>query len=484
MQAGSPGAVPDYQGPENFYFGGGSADTVLHPIVAVAMVLTIVLILKNPRRYIITPFLICTFLIPPSQTLVIGGMHLYVLRVLILFACARMLYTRLSSNGRIFAPKLDLVDRVFVLWALFRVTAVLILFSFQTSALVNQVSYLLDVFGAYFFLRFLLRDENDITRAITTMAWIAAIVGVCMLNEKLRTQNVFGYLGGFSVTPQVRDGAIRAQGPFEHPILAGSFGATLLPLFLWLWRVGKKKVAGLGIIGSTCIVLSCASSTPLMAYGAGIFASCLWPMRKYMRTLRWGIVIAVVALHLVMKAPVWFLITRIDLTGASSGYHRAMLVDNFIRHFSDWWLIGTNKNGTWGYDMWDVSNQFLAEGITGGLATFVCFIALIAMNFSKIGKARRAVQGEKNREWLFWLLGAALFSHIVAFFGISYFDHTEDAWFALLAMISAATAGAFKKPLKQLQPTLNDSQLAFQSASAPIAHEETRVVPHSFFSNP
>ena len=43
-------------------------------------------------------------------------------------------------------------------------------------------------------------------------------------------------------------------------------------------------------------------------------------------------------------------------------------------------------------------------------------------------------------EWLLWLIGVALFSHCVGFFGISYFDQTRFAWYALLAIISAATA--------------------------------------------
>jgi hypothetical protein len=36
-------------------------------------------------------------------------------------------------------------------------------------------------------------------------------------------------------------------------------------------------------------------------------------------------------------------------------------------------------------------------------------------------------------------LGASLFANVVAFFGISYFDQTIVAWYALLAMIYAAT---------------------------------------------
>jgi hypothetical protein len=440
--------------PEKLSFGGGVTETVMHPAVAAAMILVIVLVLVLPRQKVIAPFLLCTFLIPVGQTLVLGGLHLFVLRIVLLFACARVILAKFSSQTKVLGGGFNTFDKVFLVWAIYRTLAFLILYSFPSGALVNQGAFLLDVLGGYFFVRFLIHDDEDILKVVKAFAFIVAVVGASMLNEKFHNQNVFGYLGGYPpILPQVRDGAIRAQGPFSHPILAGSFAATSLPLFFWLWQSGKSKAMGiLGAIGSTCMVLTCASSTPLLAYVAGIVAVCFWPLRDRMRAFRWGLACILIALHLVMKAPVWFLIARVDLTGASSGYHRAELVDQFVRHFSEWWFVGTNGNGAWGFDMWDLSNQFVAEGVSGGLVTFVCFLAMISMCFSRIGTARKLVEGDRKQEWLFWFLGAALLSHIVAFFGISYFDHTQIAWFALFAMIIAATA-----PLCQTKVVLEHS---------------------------
>jgi hypothetical protein len=461
--------------PDTYYFGGGAGDTVMHPLVALVVVISIILILVRPRQYLIAPFFVCAFLIPVGQMLVVGGVHLFALRIVILFGCLRMLFTRMSTHARIFGAGLNSLDTVFTLWATFRALAFLTLFSFQSAAVVNQVAALLDVLGGYFVLRFLIRDEQDILRAIKLLAVIAAILGACLVNEKLRGQNIFGYLGGFRIVPELRDGAIRAQGPFEHPLLAGSFGATLLPLFFWLWQSGKAKAhAFLGAIGSTFIVLACASSTPLLAYVAGIMAICFWPLRRHMRIFRWGLVIALVTVHLAMKAPVWFLIARVDLTGASSGYHRAMLVDNFIRHFSDWWLIGTNNNASWGYDMWDLCNQFVAEGITGGLATFICFVAFISMSFSRIGDARKRAKGDRKREWFLWCLGAALVSHMAAFFGVSYFDHTQISWFALLIMINVATVKRATQETKQPEVAFAEP-LSFSSTPLPEVFQSRRM---------
>jgi hypothetical protein len=152
-----------------------------------------------------------------------------------------------------------------------------------------------------------------------------------------------------------------------------------------------------------------------------------------------------------MKAPVWFLIARVDIVGGSSGYHRAMLVNDFITHFRDWWLVGTAENAQWGFTMWDLCNQFVSEGELGGLATFACFVAMIVLAFSTIGKARKSVEGDREKEWYFWLLGATLLSHVTAFFGVSYFDQTRVLWFATLAFVVTATAPylAVKSVLKE-----------------------------------
>lgn len=426
--------------PENYYFGGGATETAMHPLVVIWMIIVIVLVLGLPRKRLIGPFLATALLIPMGQVLVVGGVHLFVLRFVILFGCARMIFAKLSAGGSIFRSGLNGFDAIFVFWALYHAFAFLVQFSFLSAALVNQAAGLLDVLGSYFFLRFLIQDGKDIRETISALAVIAAIIALCMLNERFHNQNVFGYLGGFRIAPEIRDGAIRAQGPFSHPILAGCFGGTLLPLFFWLWRCGNSKtLAIVGMVASTAIVFAAASSTPLMAYGAGIIAVCFWPMRRRMRIFRWAIVIVLLGLHLVMKAPVWYLIARVDLTGASSGYHRATLVDMFFKHYREWWLIGTTNNANWAFDMWDVSDTFVAEGISGGLVMFICFIVMIAMYYRKIGKAMESAKGHRKEEWYFWLFGCALTAHMFAFFGICYFDHTQVAWFALMVMINVAT---------------------------------------------
>jgi hypothetical protein len=422
-------------------YGGGVNGSVIHPVILIAMILSIILILILPRRFVVVPLLVMTLLSPWSQQIYVLGVHLFVPRILILVAIARVMFTNPNSPQSRFAGGWNPIDAVFLLWVVFRAAAFIILFQASSGAIIYETGFVWDVLGGYLVLRVLIQNEEDIVRVIKVFAVIAFICGLTMLNEKLRSQNVFGYFGSLPIVPDSREGSIRAQGPFAHPILAGVFGVTLVPLFWWLWQGGKSKVlAACGFVGSTLMMYSCASSTPLFAYLAAFAGLAFWPLRNRMRILRWGIVLGIISLHMVMKAPVWMLISRVDLIAGNSGYHRAELIDQCIRHFSDWWLVGTTASGTWGFDMWDLSNQFVAEAETGGLLTFICFVLVISRSFSRIGTARKIVENQSKQEWFMWFLGISLFTHIVSYFGISYFDNTKIYWCVFLSIVAAATA--------------------------------------------
>jgi hypothetical protein len=422
-------------------YGGGLSVSVMDPVILVAMILAMILIFVLPRKWIVVPFLLMTFLSPWSQQIYVLGVHLFVPRLLILVGLTRVLFTNPNSPQSRFAGGLNPVDTVFLLWIISRATAFIILFQGNTGAIVYEGGFIWDVLGGYMLLRILIQNEEDVVRVVKVFAVIAFVCGLTMINEKLRNQNVFGYFGSLSVIPDHREGSIRAQGPFAHPILAGVFGVTLVPLFWWLWQSGKSKLLGaLGFLGSTLMMISCSSSTPLFAYLAAFVGLVFWRLRNRMRILRWGIVLGLISLHMVMKASVWMLIARVDLIAGNSGYHRAELIDQCIRHFSDWWLIGTTASSTWGWDMWDLSNQFVAEAETGGLLTFICFVLVISRSFGRIGTARKIVENEPKQEWFMWFLGITLFTHVVGYFGISYFDNVKISWCVFLAIVSAVTA--------------------------------------------
>jgi hypothetical protein len=129
------------------------------------------------------------------------------------------------------------------------------------------------------------------------------------------------------------------------------------------------------------------------------------------------------------------LIARVDLTGGSSSDHRYEILNQCIRHFTEWVLIGTKNYASWGFGLWDLGNQYVFVADTAGLIPLVAFLAMIVLGFKYSGIARRAAQGDKRQQLLIWALGASLFANVVAFFGISYFDQTIVAWYGMLAMM-------------------------------------------------
>ena len=433
--------------PENLRYGGGAADTSINAIMLALMLVWIVLLFALPRKYIVLGFLPAVFLTPLGPALVIGGVHIFVSRLIVLAGLGRLL---ISDGG--FRPSslpggFNGLDRIYVLWAVCRAAAFMLLYR-DGGAMVNQAGFLYDALGDYFLLRMIIRNEEKAKRALVTTVCVAVVIAACMLNEQYSRHNIFGELGLFRSGVEVRDGRVRSQGPFLHPLLAGSFGGVIIPLCIWLWSARAKVLSALGVAASVVIVIASACSTSVLALAAGIFGLCFWPIRTKMQLVRRLLVAGIVCLAVVMKAPVWFVISHIDLTGSSSGYHRAMLIDAFIRHFSEWCLLGIKDASTWGYDLWDSCNQFVAEGEMGGFVALALFVLLLTRSFSKLGKARAlaAAAGNGPREWFLWSIGAMLFAQTVAFFGISYFDQTQFFWLTSLAVISALTNAEVEAP--------------------------------------
>jgi hypothetical protein len=436
----------------HFRFGGGVAESTLNPLVALCLLLAIVLIFTQPRTKAITPFLIAFFTIPTAQILVLGGLHLTAHQILIMAVLVRMATSGGSSPIGKFAGGFNSSDKLVVFWTLLGL-AMFLLQWMETQALVKSLGDLVVTLGGYLAARFLIPNGETVRRAVKVLALICVIQALCMTTEQFTRQNLFSSLGANN--PNIRNGHVRSEGAMGT-LYGGTYAGIVIPLFLWLWKEEKSRTAACaGLVGATTMVFVSHASTSWLALGASIIGLSFWSLRKQMKLVRWGLVALLVSLHLVMNGPVWSLIEKIDLTGGSSSYHRYMLVDNCIRHFSDWWFIGYRYYGDWGFDMWDLCNQFVGAALTGGLLTLIVFIGIFKRSFAAVGTARKRVEGNRRQEWLFWCQGSALFALVVASFGINYMVHLMMWFFVLLVSISATTFEA-------TQPTVEGEEDANQ----------------------
>lgn len=420
------------------------------------------LMLVLPRRHALWPVVVMICFMTMGQRLLVFGLNFTLIRVLLLFGLARVLmWGEMQLGGR------HPLDRRLGWWVLSSIVTYTLLW--QTSeAFVNRLGLAYDAIGLYLLFRMLVRDADDIRTVLRMFAWLAIPLAACMLVEKQTGTNPFAALGGVPPQTLVREGVLRCQGPFAHPILAGAFGSALLPLCIGLWWQERGGLLPLlGAASALTVVATAGSSGPLMAAAIGLVALGLWRLREHMRAIRWSLGLTLLALHLAMAAPVWFLLARIAVFDGSTGYHRAILIDHAIDHFGDWWLIGTKTTADWGYYMFDVTNQYVLIGVQGGLVSLLLFLAMIAAAFGAVGRAARTWALERlDDSRLAWACGASLLVHAVNYISVPYFDQNIVVWYLLLAMIATLGLRAAAPQTANALPAAVDADAATDRAPA------------------
>jgi hypothetical protein len=407
--------------------------TTVHPLGLLAVAVLGLCVLVLPRRWSVLPLLVMACFISSAQRIVVIGLDFNFLRIMVLFGVIRLVQ-RKEHLGFVWKP----LDTVMVFWAIIK--AVFFVIRVGTfSAVVNRLGFAFDAFGMYFLFRCLIRDWKDVNQVILGCIWISIPVAFFFLIELRTGRNLFAIFGGLHEITLIREGRLRCQGAFSHAILAGCFWASLMPLFatFW-WKSTQDRIWAItGVVTSMIIVICCASSTPVMGVFAALIGGLFFFLRRQMRLVRWAILLTLTALHLVMQAPVWHLVSRASAVGGSTGWHRYNLINQTITHFDEWWLGGCSayKVASWGITAGDVTNQYIAEGITSGLLTMCLFIAIIVIAFRKVGRLWRSRRRDPHQLALSWAFGTSLFVHCTVFVGVTYFGQIQIIWYLLLAII-------------------------------------------------
>lgn len=421
-----------------------TGETNIHPLALLATLAAGVFLLLARRSQAILPVLLVACLIPGVQRLVVATLDFNMVRILIVFG-----WLRLVLRSELRPLRLNGVDLAFVAWILMAGTGY-VLREGDAGALVYRLGFAFDALGIYFLFRMLLRHPADTVRSARYMAWCAAAVAAGISIEWTTGRNLFSIFGGVPEITWIRDGRLRCQGAFSHPIMAGTFGATLVPIFVGMWLAFPRRrvTAAIGAASGMVIAAASASSGPALSVVAGFAAWAFWPLRRHTRTLRWGLLVGAIVIHLVREKPVWHLAARAsDLLGGE-GYHRYALIDAFIRNWREWWLVGTRSTGHWGFMLWDTTNQFVQEGVTGGILALLAFLATVVLAFRAAGLAGRAgrLMGparspREQRVWC-WGLGAGLTAHTAAFMGVSYWGQIQFVLYLFFAVIASELAFA------------------------------------------
>jgi len=404
----------------------------------VFVIINIVLLLVLSRRLAPLPLLIGVCYMTYGQGIEIGPFNFTVIRILIAVGMVRIIVRGERING-----DFNGLDWLMVAWA----SAALVSSLFRAEigdAMIFRLGLVYNTCGAYFLIRIFCASTEDLKGLVQITAIILIPIAIEMIYEHLRSHNLFSIFGGVPSSPLFRDGKIRAQGPFAHPILAGTVGSVCLPLMIGIWQ-HQRRVAIAGSIACITLVAASSSSGPILSTLAAIFGLMMWYWRQNLRLLKWLAVLGYICLELVMKAPAYYLIARSAPVGASAGYHRARLIESAFQHISEWWLFGTDytrhwmaSGVTWSANHTDITNHYIKMGVLGGLPLMLLFIAIMYKGFSFIGKVLE--NSEENMvgfDFFIWGLGAALFAHAASCISVSYFDQSFIFLYINLAAISA-----------------------------------------------
>ena len=407
--------------------------TTLHPLGLVIILAAATATLVVRRSYATFPLLFVAALVPLAQRVVIAGLDFNFIRVLVVVGALRVL-----SRGEQSSLRPMLLDKVIVAWVLVGTAAYVLLRGGAFGALVYRAGLAVEALGVYFLVRVWVRDWSDFDRVAGFLGLLALISAGFFLFESSTRSNLFETLGVQGV-PTEREGRLRCQGPFTHPILAGCFWASVLPIIAVRWWTSRRTrmVTAAAVLASIVIVFTTASSTPLMGVATLPMAASFFVLRRRMRSIRRLSLAGLVLLHFSMNAPVWHLITRIDVVGGSTGFHRYRLIDATIKRFSEWALLGTRGTGHWGFHLFDVTNQWVKEAISGGIVGLLLFCTSIVLAYKLLGGVLRRDGYDRRMQRATWAVGMSIFAQCVMFLGIS-ISHSVPNVFVWLLPIALA----------------------------------------------
>lgn len=443
-------------------------DTTTIHYLAVAMLLAMaVLMLRVRRANALLPMVVLLCFVSPAQRLAIMGVDLTLLRILLLVGWIRVL-TAHDRTPFVWRTQ----DRLMLAYVLASSLVYVAQQEESGRAIVNRAGNAMDTAGVYFLCRRMIRDWDDVLGFIKGLGLVSIPVAAFFVVESSTGRNLFSVFGGVPDVTLVRNGRLRCQGAFSHPIMAGCFWATIVPLFWAYWvtersRAGWKPVAWLGCALLTIVL--CASSTPVMALLCVAVGAVVFPFRRSLRSLRWGLVGLLVALHLLMSKPVWHLVARIDVVGGSTGWHRYFLVDQAIGHFSEWWLLGEPNTAKWAPTLSDVTCQYVLEGVRGGFLGLALFVSMIVVAFRNIGRigSWASPRADRMRQYFAWGMGVAVFAHVMCFISVSYFGQGVQLWYMTLALVECvAVIGAERHRASTTTSHAASRQLRVAAATA------------------
>lgn len=383
-----------------------------------------------PYKYILWPLWFVMIFIPAEQCMLIGGLNIYCIQIVGLVGLLRCF---ISGENRIIL--FNSIDKLVLLWLFSGAVIYSILWGIQ--GMILKAGRIAEFAFCYWMIRNKIQNWKDLLFEFNAILGMSLLLFPCVLYEQATSFNPFSIMG--RVATAIREGRLRCVASFSHPILFGSYAAAQIPV-IWGMRNLRhsfKVFYWICLLVNVYYIFASASSGPLLSLLSGLLFLCLFVYRHQGKRILFGICISIIILQIVMNAPIWFLVSRFNIVGGSTGWHRANLIDKLIKHIDEWALLGAKSAEPWGIYAGDVTNQFLLEGVRGGIMTMLVFIILMYSTIKVLGQLSIRVV-TKKQQWFLWGLCCSILVDCVSFMSVSFFG--QMTIFFILFLVIAALA--------------------------------------------
>lgn len=407
--------------------------------------------------------LVVGLIMPPEFRVDVFGQTFYAYRIAWLlftpWAIIQLLRGRLVWH---------LTDALVLLGAGWLTISFIFLYGIETG-LTSGLGPTLDIAIPYLITRIAITSLQDFRRLLIALCPIFAFFAVLLpieayLQERFirdAFRSVFGAFGrsefgltsAFIIATDTRFGFLRAMGPFSHPILAGLFFSSLLPLYHWSGIRGWPRYVGIISGFASVFTFSSAAMVSIILF---MIMAIYDFIQKRVAFLNWFLFInaslfTALTLHLISQKGLINVIIRYTLN-PTTGYYRLLI-----------WEFGTKsveKNPLFGigYSRFDaldwmgdsIDAHFLSLAIRYGLPAALPLFVAAVLPIWACARAASLTSGPNSAT----AVGLAVTFVIlaVAAFTVTYYGGMLIWFMVLLAIANVFPSLGPRKARPRIQP--------------------------------
>lgn len=433
--------------PDRFAYLQYTNQTTIHPVGFACLIFAIIWVFASTRRNVVWPVVMLLCFVAPAQRIVLGGLDLPFMRIIVVIALLHAILT-----GGLKTLKGCWVDKAVGLMAFLPVMFAII--RGQLDVLSDYVGGGGNMLAYYLLGRVVVREFDDMRAFFRALAVAAIPSSLLFFNEYVTGRNMFSIFGGVNEITRMRMGELRCQGPFPHPLIAGVWWVTALPLIVSLWWSRQKSGLDgvLAIVGGSAaafiVWVSNSSTTMTVLIGMPIMAA-VYPLRRQFGRLAWIVLAIVLGLHFASGSGFHHLLfTRFSIISGSTGYHRYKLYDRAMSHFSEWAVVGTRSTYNWGWGLDDVTSELVLAALWGGSIGLILYVWLIVWSIRTSWQSTLRFEAETMKKVISYALGMAIIALAVTGLGVGFFGQAD---FMISFLFGIIPGLAILQPTKMLR---------------------------------